>query len=115
MTFAMRGRLSSDAQVAAHVDGRILQRDGEEEVNHEYSTAVTRGGLPPLECGGLPPLFSYQRRRQAAALRRLNLLFRGWCAKVSAAAHSFPELLPFLGGHLLPALHHPVAPMHPPS
>src|SRR5439155_6652484 len=69
-------------------------------------------GYPPLECGGLPPLLAYERRRQAAALRRLNLLLSGRRAKMPATTHPFAELLPFFGSHLLPALHHPTPPVH---
>src|SRR5207249_9015276 len=68
MTFAVFGRLGGNAQVAAHVDGRILQRDGEEEMDHEYSTVVILAGLPAF---GVRRLAAAFRLREAAA-RRLS-------------------------------------------
>src|SRR5439155_6652482 len=67
MTFAVFGRPGGNAQVAAHVDGRILQRDGEEEMDHEYSTVVILAGLPAFGVRRLAAAFSL---RKAAASRR---------------------------------------------
>src|SRR5437899_1466268 len=64
MTFAVFGRLGGNAQVAAHVDGRILQRDGEEEMDHEYSAVAILAGFPPLGVRRLAAVFGL---REAAA------------------------------------------------